>query len=547
MSQPQQVRSSRPAVVFQPNLIDGINLIADAIRPTLGPLPRMVGIENTTNRERTPEVLDNAGVIARRIIQLGDPTVDAGAMMMRHAVWRMHETCGDGAATAAVLAQAMCQQAAKAVAAGAHPALIRQGIERGAEQAAAALRAQAVRFPGGKAGRDLLAKLARTLCPDKELADVLVEIVEITGMDGAAHVVNNDGRTVEREYVEGAMWESPWLTTGFATDPLQTIARIEDATVILLDGAINSAQHAMQGLQTLHQLGRKNVVIIADNITDEAKSIFIQAQLSGMFKIVPIKAPLGSDKRAMALADMSALTSAQILFGDSIGFANITEADLGEVRRAWATSKQFGLIAGRRDPVALRTAISNIRHKIEHTENLDEIAELRMRLGRLCGGLAIVRVGAATSKIQEERKDQAIRLSRALQMAIRRGIVAGGGAALLQAANAIRTEGEPLDVAFGLRAVQRGLEAPMTAIAANAGHDPSAMVNNARIASRLAKGVPHGLNARTGHIVDLVQAGVVDSAETVERALHIAASLAAITVTTDAIVHHRNPSISAMP
>ncbi len=547
--QPKQSKPTnapRPAVVFQPDLLAGINQIADVVKPTLGPLPRTVAIENTTNRDRTPEVLDNAGVIARRIIQIGGDTADVGAMMMRHAIWRMHETCGDGSATVAVLAQSILQQATKAVAAGMHPAMLRRGIELGIEQAAANLRAQAVRFPGGRPGRELLANFARTLCPDKELADVLVEIVEICGADGAVHVVNNDARKIEREYVEGAMWESPWLTSGFATDAMQTIARATDATVVLLDGKLDTAQNVVEGLKRLYELERHTIVIIASDLSDEAKGMLIQAKLSGTFTILPIKASVGDAKRAIELSDMAALTGARVLFGDGVGFANLVEADLGYVRRAWATAKQFGLIGGRRDPVALRASIAAARKKIDKTENLDDIAELRMRLGRLSGGIAIVRVGAATNKMQEERKDQTIRLSRALQMAMRHGLVPGGGAALLKAAQSISTNDTPVDVAFGMRCVQRGLEAPMATIATNAGHDPSSVVNQAKIANQKAPSAI-GLNARAGEMAEMVQVGIVDSTETVERALHIAGSLASMAVTTDAVVHHRNPATSAMP
>ena len=264
-----------------------------------------------------------------------------------------------------------------------------------------------------------------------------------------------------------------------------------------------------------------------------------------MFTILPVKAPVADAKRVVDLSDIAALTGARILFGDGSGFANLVEEDLGHVRRAWVTNKQFGLIGGQRDPVSLRHNIALVRKQIDGTDNLDGIAELRLRLGRLCGGLAIVRVGAATSKMQEDRKDQAIRLSRALQMATRQGLVAGGGAALRKAGESISVNGEASDVAFGMRCVARGLEAPMAAIAANAGHDPSMIVHQTKLASR--KSGVHGLDARKGEIVDMLQAGIVDSAETVERALRIAGSLAAMAITTDAVVHHRNPATSALP
>lgn len=535
----------RPGVIFQPDLLEGINVIADLVKPTLGPLPRFVGIE-ANMRDRPPEVLDDAGTIARRIVQLADPATDAGAMMLRHALWRMHEQCGDGGATMAVLAQAMMQQAAKAAAAGAHPALLRRGIEAGVERAVEALHAQAVALPGGRAGREMLSALATSLCHDQEMRAVLVEIVDIAGADGAIHVVNNDARRIDREYIEGAMWESPWLTGGFATDTAQSIGRIEDAAVVILDGKLDAAAHVLEGLRRLHALGHKNVVVIAGDLSDEAKSILLQAKLSNMFRLLPIKAPNFDAKRAVAVQDIAALTGARVLFGNGDVFATITADDIGEVRRAWATAKQFGLIGGRRDPVALRASIAAVRKRIAETADLNEIAELRLRLGRLCGGLAILRVGAVTSKVQEERKEQAQRLARALQTSARRGLVAGGGATLFAAAPSAVDPGASGDAAWGQRCVARALEAPLTTIVANAGYDAPEIVAQVRAARRKGGG-PMGFDARRGEVVDMRAAGVLDSAEVLERALRTAGSLAAMAITTDAVILHKDPKFSASP
>ncbi|MCL6511803.1 MAG: hypothetical protein K6U78_14090 [Anaerolineae bacterium] len=545
----------RPSVVFQPaRLLDGINLIADAVKPTLGPLPRFVGIEGTM-RDRPPEVLDDAATIARRIIQIAHPTADVGAMMMRHALWRMHETCGDGSATTAVIAQAILQQATKAIAAGAHPAMVRRGIEHGVAQATAALRASAIRPTSGRHGRELLMALAQTVCHDAEMRDVLVEIVGIIGADGAIHVVNNDARRIDREYIEGAMWDSPWLTTGFATDAAQSVARISDAAVVLLDGKLDSAMNVLEGLRRLYSFGHRNLLIVAGDLSDEAKAVLIQARLSGTLSILPVKAPGFDAKRAVALQDLATLTGARVLFGDGASFARLTAEDVGGVRRAWATARQFGIIGGRRDPLALRNGIAAVRKKIDETTNLDEIAELRARLGRLCGGLAIVRVGAVTSKVQEQRRDQATRLARTLQMAAGRGYLAGGGAALFrvgeallnEAASDIRSDGSARDVAIGVRCVAHALASPLMTIAANAGFDATEVAGRVRSALHKRPQSNCGFDARSGDVVDVLAAGIVDSAEVVARAVHTAGSLAAIAITTDAVIHHRKPALSTNP
>ena len=536
----------RPAVVFQPDLLAGIDLIADLVKPTLGPLPRFVGVE-ANFRDRPPEVLDDAATIARRIVQVQDPTIDAGAMMLRHALWRMHEQCGDGSATMAVLAQALMQQAAKAVAAGAHPALLRRGIELGVARAAEALRARAIALPGGREGRTMLSSLAQSLCHDDEMRAVLVEIVDIAGTDGAIQVINNDARRIDREYIEGAMWESPWLTGGFATDTAQSIGRIEDAAVVILDGKLDSAEHVLTGLRRLHELGQTRLVIVAGDLSDEAKTILIQARLSNTFRILPIKAPGFDAKRAVAMHDLAALTGARVLFGNGDVFASLSEADLGEVRRAWVTAKQFGIIGGRRDPFALRASIAAVRKRIDETTDLTEIADLRLRLGRLCGGLAILRVGAVTSKVQEQRKDQAQRLARSLQTSVRLGLVAGGGAALFKVAGSAIDPAATGDVAWGQRCVARALEAPLAAIVANAGYDAAEIAGQVRAAQRQGGAAVHGFDVRRGQVVDMRAAGILDSVEVIEHALRTAGSLAAMAITTDAVILHREPKLSVSP
>ncbi|MCS7055539.1 MAG: hypothetical protein NZM18_05110 [Thermoflexales bacterium] len=538
----------RPSVVFHPNLLDGINLLAEAVKPTLGPLPRHVGIE-AMMRSRPPELLDDAATIARRIIEIADPTADVGLMMMRHALWRMYQTCGDGSATMATIAQALVQQAVRAIAAGAHPALLRKGIEQGVARASALLRTFTLRPTSGRRNREMLAALAKSVCHDAELRDMLVEVVEILGPDGAIHVVNNEARRIDREYIEGAMWDAPWLAAGFATDPAQSVARIFDAAVILLDGKLDAAVDVLEGLRRLYNFGHRSALIVAGDLSDEAKAVLIQAKLSGALSVLPVKAPGFDAKRAIALQDLSALTGARILMGNSAALAKLTPEDVGNVRRAWATARQFGIIGGKRDPIALRDAIASVRRKIDETRDLEEVAELRMRLGRLCGGLAILRVGAATNKLQESRRDEAVRLSRSLQMAAGRGYVAGGGAALFKAAQALLSNHERKDddVAFGMRCLALALEAPLMTIAANAGFDPSDVAGQVRAALDADARAHAGFDVRSGRVVDMLAAGIVDSAEVIERAVRVAGSMAATVITTDAVVHHRKPATATHP
>jgi chaperonin GroEL len=540
----------RPAVIFQPSsLLAGIHLMANAVKPTLGPLPRFVGIESSI-RDRPPELLDNAAVIARRIIQVAHPTADVGAMMMRHALWRMHEVCGDGAATMAVIAQAILKQADKAIAAGRHPTLIRHGIEQGVKQATAQLSAAIIRPAGGRQARDLLMALARTSCSDSDLRDILVEVVSIIGANGAVQVVNHNGRGVEREYIEGALWDSPWLTTGFATEYDQSVARLTDGAVVLLDGKLDAAEDVLQGMRRLYELGYRSALIVAGDLSDEVKALLIQAKLNDIMYVLPVKAPGIDARRAAALQDLAVLTGARVLFGDSAAFARLTAEDVGSVRRAWANARQFGIIGGRRDPFALRAAIASVRKRIEETTDLDEISELRLRLGRLSGGIAILRVGGVTSRDQEQRREQAVRLTRLLQMASAGGYLAGGGAALFKVGEALCAASaahKDDDVAVGFRCLAQALAAPLMTIAANAGFDARAVADRVRAASRASPDGNFGLDVRRGEVTDLIAAGIMDAAEVLIRAVQIAGSLAATAITTTAVVHHRKLEMATKP
>ncbi|MEO6060314.1 MAG: TCP-1/cpn60 chaperonin family protein [Thermoflexales bacterium] len=535
----------RPGVIFHPDLLAGFNLIAEAVKPTLGPLARKVGVEaNMPNR--TPEMLDDAGTIARRILQFADPGLDAGAMLLRHALWRMREQCGDGSATLAVIAQAMLRQAAQAVAAGAHPALLRRGIELGVARATQLLRAVTEQIPPGVGRRALLASLAGSLCSDETLRDVLVEVVDILGPDGAIHVENANDLRVERDFVEGALWDSPWLAGGFATETGNLMGRVEDAAVVLMDGSLDNPANVCEGLGRLHGMGVKHVVLLASDLSDDARAVLLQARQAALFTILPIKTPGLGGARVVGLQDLATLTGARILFGDSAGFAGIASGDLGEARRAWVTARQFGIIGGRRDPLALRARIRAARQRLEVATEPDELAELRLRAGRLQGGLAVVRVGAVTARHQQARKEEAIRLASALQMAARRGVVPGGGAALFHIGVALRAAATGhSDEAWGMRCVAIGLEAPLAAIVANAGFDAAAIAGLLRSGRASQRG--RGFDVRQGRIVDMRATGILDSAETVERAIRVAGSVVGMAVTTDALVLRRAPPTASHP
>ncbi|MCS6773251.1 MAG: TCP-1/cpn60 chaperonin family protein [Anaerolineae bacterium] len=533
----------RPAVVFKPvQVLEGIDLIADLVKPTLGPLPRLVMVEGVT-RNRTPEVLDDAATIARRVIELAQPTVDVGAMMMRHAIWRMHTWCGDGGATMAVMAQAMLRAAVRAVAAGASPVMLRRELERSADQVCANLRAQARPAPLGPQRRTWLDAWMSTTLSDEELRRALIDLVAVLGDDAYINVYNNDPNRIDYEFLEGALWDAPWLSTGFTADPTESVARLQNAAVVVLDGALDTAENMVTLMRRLEAMGYRSAALIASELFESARTVLLQAKLRGLFHPLPIKTPYGGQKRATALHDIAALTGGRVLFAEGIPYAErLTREDVGEARRVWANARQFGIIAGRRDPIALRAIIAGVRRKMEQTADMDELNDLRRRLGQLTGSMGILRVGAPTQKVQEARRDTAERLSRALQLALRGGLVPGGGAALLKASLALAHE-----PCWGARCVAQALQAPMLTLAENAGLDGRALVARAQHIAAMPNASALGVDVRSGDLADMVERGVLDAVEILERAVRVATSLTVTALTTEVVVHHRKPASSTNP
>jgi chaperonin GroEL len=528
----------RPSVVFSPNLIDGIDAIADAVKSTLGPLPRLVGVERI-DRSQMPELLDDAGVIARRIIQLEDETADVGAMMLRHGMWRMRERLGDGAATMAILTQAILREATKGIAAGMHPMGLRRGIEAGANQAVAELRRCARPLPPGKAGRTLLAALARTLSTDAELADAVVRVVNVIGSEGAVDIVINERRSIDVEFTEGAMWNTGWSSAAYVTDKARGLARQEDVSVVVFDGNIETAEQAFDGMRRLAEQGVLRVAIISNDIAEEALKVFAQVHRQGRMSFVLVKAPGTGDDRMTALQDISALTGARILF--TVGeFTTLKPEDMGYARRMWSTAIKFGIIAGRRDGDVLRGRIEHVRRAIANfndKKKSEELPKLRWRLAQLTGGLAVLQVGALTRPLADTRKETAERIIQVLQQATSEGLVAGGGTALLfSRAAVLQAAGQCTDPdeQYGMRCVAQALGTPLSAIVHNAGYEPKQVA-----AQVLQTGDGSGFDVCSGKFADMWDAGIVDSLPVIERAVQTAASVATMAVITTCVVHQK--------
>jgi chaperonin GroEL len=543
-------RITRPGVAFQPNLIEGTDLIAKLARGTLGPLARSVMVEATT-RSSTPEVLDDAGTLARRVVQIGDPVADTGAMLMRHALWRMRELHGDGAATTAVIAQTLIREAARACAAGAHPSLLREALTTVLAAALEALSAAARPVSGGAQGNATLAAVARAMSADTELRDAIVQAVDIVGADGAIKIVPNQPCSIMMEFIEGAMWDIGLQAPGFSKTLGKSLTRLEDAAVVVMRGALNSAEAAISGLKRLADARITRVLIVSDKLGDDAQKVMLQIHHRGVMELMPVRAPFTGAEALQAVQDIAVLTGAtELAVGEDVAdaaFARLDPGFAGSARRVWADEGRFGIVAGARQPEVLRAHIAVLRRRIAQEVDSTNLDKLRARLGRLYGGMALIRVGAPTVKAGEARRDEAARMAKALQAALTQGVLAGGGAALVHIADAV--EALPVHVPhdaltwrWASSMLAAALRAPLYAIAANAGHDPT----HAR--AQLVNAAQHEVfDVRSGVRADMHAAGVIDALEMLRSALRIAVSTAVMTFTTDAVILRKNPPTGAQP
>ena len=534
---------NRPSVEFQPgvhrNLLQGIDLIANVIRPTMGPFPRYVGYERIA-RDRSPEVLSDAGTLARRIIQIGDGVSDVGAMLLRQAVWQVSEKVGDGSATTAVLAQAMLHHAYRSTAAGANAMRIREGIRIAIEPVINHLRSSAIPVISQKE----LTHIARSYCHDTELAEMLGEIYSIVGSGGYVEVQDSSGRKIEREYVEGAFWRNTgWISSAFSGTAMRR-AELQDAAIMLVDGRVNNVEHLARAIGKIMNEGHTSIGIICNGMSEAIISVLATNHNKGIFKCLPVQTPASSVERKYMFDDICVMTGGTVLTTDTEADLSLFSVDmLGKARRLWADTLQFGFVTGKGSPKALRSHIATLRKSIPNATDKVEAEAIRKRLGRLTGGISMISIGAQTEAEQKVRKSIAERSVNFMNTVSESGMVAGGGAALLACQEIVGAlHSDDSDVMAGFAAVARALEEPMRALAANASIPESTTVARARQA-----GAGYGLDVNTGNIVDMVESGIVDSANVLVHALATAASVTSMVLSTDVVIRHRSPETAAQP
>jgi chaperonin GroEL len=519
---------------------DGIDQIVDAVRPTLGPFPRIVLYDRTVGDQgKTPELLDDGGTIARRVIQIAGRDADVGAMLVRHMLWRLREEVGDGTATAAVLFDTVYDEGLRYLASGGNAMRLRTYLEAGERVVLDTLDEMAYRLEG----KEALGKLAKHISRDEELGELLGEIFDIIGEYGRLEIRSSRSRQYSREYVEGMYWGGGLLSREMITDVARQRAELENAAVLITDLDIEDPRALIPTLSICVKSGIESLAIIARSMSDVAVGMLMANKKKKRIDldVLAAKTP-GSTSEAQraALMDMAMLTDGRALHrsaGDTL--RKVKPEDLGRVRRIWADKNNVGIVGGKADPRELRRHIAELRALYRNTSDLDERRDVRERIGKLLGGAAALRVGGITKTEIDYNKEQAQRAADAMRGAIREGVVPGGGVALLACQSALRAEMEKADEPEARAAYHillRTMEAPLRTLLQNVGKEPGEVMGQIRSA-----GPGYGYDVVEERIVDVNEVGILDVASVIKAAVRSAVSTAAMALTTDVLVHRASP------
>jgi chaperonin GroEL len=527
-------------VVFQPQvhrgMQAGIDQIVDAVRPTLGPFPRIVLYDRTVGKEgKVPELLDDGGTIARRVIQIAGRDADVGAMLVRHMLWQLREEVGDGTATAAVLFDSIYDEGLRYLASGGNAMRLRTHLEAGLRVVLQVLDGMAYRLEG----KEDLGKLAARICGHEELGELLGEIFDVIGEYGRLEIRSSRSRRYSREYVEGMYWDGGLLSRSMITDVARQRAELENAAVLITDLDVEDPRALIPTLSICVKSGIEALAIIARSMSDVAVGMLLANKKQQKIKldVLAAKTPGSTvDAQRAALMDMAVLTNGRALHqsaGDTL--RKVKPADLGQVRRIWADKNNVGIVGGKADPRALRQHIADLRALHRNTSDLDERRDVQERIGKLLGGSATLRVGGITKTELDYNKEQAQRAAEAMRGAIREGVVPGGGVALLACQSELRSRMEEADESEARAAYHillKTMEAPIRALLTNAGEEPGQVMGTIKSA-----GPGFGYDVVEGKIVDVNEAGILDVTSVIKAAVRSAVSTAAMALTTDVLVH----------
>ncbi|MDN4477502.1 chaperonin GroEL [Demequina sp. SYSU T00039] len=513
----------------------GMNALADAVKVTLGPKGRNVVLE----KKWGAPTITNDGVSIAKEIELDEPFEKIGAELVKEVAKKTDDVAGDGTTTATVLAQALVQQGLRNVAAGANPIALKKGIEKAVE----AVTAELLKAAKEVETKDEIAATAGISAGDPAIGELIAEAMDKVGKEGVITVEESSALGLELELTEGMRFDKGFLSAYFVTDPERQEAVLEDAYVLLVESKIGSVKDLVPVLEKVMQTG-KPLMIIAEDVESEALATLVVNKIRGTFKAVAVKAPGFGDRRKAMLQDMAILTGGTVI-SESVGLSldNAGLELLGQARKVVVTKDETTIVEGAGAQEMIEGRVRQIRAEIDNSDSDYDREKLQERLAKLAGGVAVIKAGAATEVELKERKHRIEDAVRNAKAAVEEGIVAGGGVALIQAGTSA-FEGLALegDEATGARIVEAAITAPLRQIAINAGLEGGVVVEK-------VKGLPvhFGLNAATGEYVDLLAAGVNDPVKVTRSALQNAASIAALFLTTEAVVADKPEPEPAMP
>jgi chaperonin GroEL len=513
----------------------GMNTLADAVKVTLGPKGRNVVLE----KKWGAPTITNDGVSIAKEIELEDPYEKIGAELVKEVAKKTDDVAGDGTTTATVLAQALVREGLRNVAAGANP----MGLKKGIEKAVEAVSEQLLALAKPVETREQIAATASISAADSQVGQIIAEAMDKVGKEGVITVEESNTFGLELELTEGMRFDKGYISPYFVTDTERMEAVLDDPYILVVNSKISSIKDLVPVLEKVMQTG-KPLAIIAEDIEGEALATLVVNKIKGTFKTVAVKAPGFGDRRKAMLGDIAILTGGEVI-SEEVGL-KLDTVDLellGQARKIVVTKDETTIVEGQGDADAIAGRVNQIRAEIEKSDSDYDREKLQERLAKLAGGVAVIKVGAATEVELKERKHRIEDAVRNAKAAVEEGIVAGGGVALLQASviafEKLELEG---DEATGAAIVRSAVEAPLKQIAVNAGLEGGVVVEKVR---NLEPG--HGLNAATGEYVDLIKTGIIDPAKVTRSALQNAASIAALFLTTEAVIADKPEKASAAP
>ena len=515
-------------------LKNGMNIVANAVSATLGPKGRNVAVD----RKFGSPTITHDGVSVAKEIELEDPFENMGAQLLKEAAQKTNDIAGDGTTTSTVLAHAIVNEGLKALEAGYNPMLLKHGIQKATEAVVEELRKMSVKIDT----KEEIASVATNSAADEEIGGLIADVMDKVGKDGVITVEESKSMQFETEFVEGMQFDRGYISAYFITNADQMEAVISDAYILINEKKISAAQDIVPLLEKLVQIGKRELVIIAEDIDGEALATLVLNKLRGMLNVLAVKAPGFGDRRKAMLQDIAMLTGGTVI-SEETGrkLETATLQDLGRAEKVVADKENTTIVGGKGKKSDIEARIKEIRAEIDKSTSDYDKEKLQERLAKLSGGVAIIRVGAATETEMKEKKHRVEDALSAARAAVEEGIVPGGEISLINASykldKMLKAEtGEDEEIRVGINIVKKALEAPIRKLAANAGQDGSVIIDTVRRTAAEKKNKNIGFNVLTGKYVDMIAEGVIDPVKVVRGALENAASIAAMILTTDVLI-----------